>query len=506
MAERDYILEMRNITKSFYGVKALDGVELLVERGEVHALVGENGAGKSTLMNVLSGVFTADSGRIVIDGQEVQIRNPADARKLGIAIVHQEISLVNALSIADNMFLGVEPRKQKFFIDRKTMFKKAQEILDEFGLSISARDKVSTLSIAQQQMVEFAKAVFFDAKILILDEPSASLSDSEVAALFKQIRALKEKGVTFIYISHRLDEIYDLCDHVTIFRDSHYIDSKPVSEIEKSEMIRKMVGREINDMFGSYRRKRETGEVIFEARHLRNKYLKDISFELRKGEILGFAGLVGARRTELMRAIYGVDRLDEGEIYIHGKKVQIKSPRDAIRNKIVLCPEDRKNCGLVLMHSVAFNTTLTVIKEFIHGIHKDKKKEKEIIDTYTNKLRIKMSSPAQKCLYLSGGNQQKVVISKWMATDSEIIIFDEPTRGIDISAKAEIYALIHDMVDQGYSIMMVSSEMPEIINMCNRVVVLSDGVLEGTIDIQKEYPDSLDGLQERIMEYSLGEV
>ncbi len=500
----EHVLEMRHITKSFFGIKALDDVSLCVKPGEVHAIVGENGAGKSTLMKILSGVYQANSGEILVNGSPVKISSPADAKKLGIAIVYQEVSLVDEMTIADNMFLGVEMRRGKVFVDRDAMLERAQKILSDFGLAISASDKVKSLSVAQQQMVEFAKAVFFEAKLFVLDEPTASLSNTEVAALFSQVRKLQEKGVTFIYISHRLDEIYELCDSVTILRDSKLIDEKPVAEITKEEMIRKMVGRDIKDMFSSYRARPQAGEIILEVKHFKNKHLKDISFDLRKGEILGFAGLVGSRRTELMNALYGVDKLDSGEIYIHGKKAVIKTPRDAIRNKIVLCPEDRKNSGLVLIHSVAFNTTLTVLHTFMKGIRTNKQKEKEIVDTYTGKLRIKMSGKEQPCQYLSGGNQQKVVVAKWLARDSEIIIFDEPTRGIDISAKTEIYDLIHNLIDEGYSVIMVSSEMPEIINMCTRIVVLSDGAVSGCIDVRKDFPNGFDGLQEKIMEYSLG--
>lgn len=496
MADHNNYLEMTGICKSFYGVNVLRDVSFGARAGAVHALVGENGAGKSTLMKILGGIYSKDSGVIKIDGKEVDIKNPKDARALKISFVHQEICLAENMSIADNVFLGIEPNRCGW-VAQKIMRQKTREALDALNVQFDEDTIVEKLSVAQKQMVEIAIALCFDAKIVIMDEPTASLTNSEIRHLFEQIRMMKEKGIAIIYISHRLEEIFEIAESVTVLRDGATIDTMLVAKMSKDDIIRKMVGREIDNYYSD---KYFSGsEVILKAKGLRNRYLKDVDFELKKGEVLGVFGLVGAGRTELARAVFGIDRLDKGELFLAGKKIVNKSPIDAIRRGIALVPEDRKLDGLVLGQDVAYNITLTVLNEFIHGVHIDRKREKEIIDTYAGKLSIKMSGTDQLCLNLSGGNQQKVVISKWLAAGSGILILDEPTRGIDVGAKAEIYSLIRSLVAEGLSIIMISSELPEIINMSSRIAVMHEGEMVTIMEREKE-----EFTQENIMHYAIG--
>lgn len=481
--EQEKVLDMKNINISFFDVQVLHDVNFSLKPGEIHALMGENGAGKSTLMKILNGVYKAASGEIYIDGKKAVINSPNDARNYGISFMHQEILMAGNMTIAENIYMGVEP-VSKGFVDMKTMNEKAQEMLDSLGLKLSAKQQVGLLSVAQQQMIEIARALSFHAKIIVMDEPTSSLTNREVEVLFDQIRKLKEQNIAVVYISHKMDEIEAVCDRITVLRDGHYIGTEKIKEVSIDKIVSMMVGREIENMYDS--KPHRGTETMLEVKNLSNDYLKDISFELKRGEILGFAGLVGAGRTELARAIFGIDSIDSGEIWLKGKRISCKTPQDAIRLGIGLVPEDRKRQGLVLMHSVAYNLTLAIVDTFIKGFHVDHKKEQEIIDQYANKLSIKMSSPDQKCLNLSGGNQQKVVISKWLATGADVLILDEPTRGIDVGAKYEIYHLVSELADKGIAVIVISSELPEVINLSSRVVIMHEGRLLNILDKEKE--------------------
>lgn len=481
--EQENVLDMKNINISFFDVQVLHDVNFSLKPGEIHALMGENGAGKSTLMKILNGVYKAASGEIYIDGKKAVINSPNDARDYGISFMHQEILMAGNMTIAENIYMGVEP-VSKGFVDMKAMNEKAQEMLDSLGLKLSAKQQVGFLSVAQQQMIEIARALSFHAKIIVMDEPTSSLTNREVEVLFEQIRTLKEQNIAVVYISHKMDEIEAVCDRITVLRDGHYIGTEKIKEVSIDKIVSMMVGREIENMYDS--KSHRGTETMLEVKHLSNDYLKDVSFELRRGEILGFAGLVGAGRTELARAIFGIDSIDSGEIWLKGKRISCKTPQDAIRLGIGLVPEDRKRQGLVLMHSVAYNLTLAIVDTFIKRFHVDHKKEQEIINQYANKLSIKMSSPDQKCLNLSGGNQQKVVISKWLATGADVLILDEPTRGIDVGAKSEIYHLISELADKGIAVIVISSELPEVINLSSRVAIMHEGRLLNILDKEKE--------------------
>lgn len=499
----NYIVEMNNVVKSFYGVTVLHNVNFRLKAGEVHAIVGENGAGKSTLIKVLTGVYTKDSGSILLNGKEVTVNNARDGRNLSISCIHQELCLVDELTIAQNVYLGLEDRKAKIFLNEKSIRKKTQQLLDEMGLHLQANQKVGGLTVAQKQMVEICRALVLNANVIIMDEPSASLTDREVEALFVQIEKLKKQQKAIVYISHRLDEVMQIADMVSVLRDGHLIETRSTANITQAEMVRLMVGREVENLFGVAKEREMTGEVVLEARNLKNEFLKDVSFQLRKGEILGFSGLVGAGRTEMARAIFGVDKLESGEVYLNGKKVIIHNPRDAIANKLALVPEDRKRQGLVLSRDVAYNLTLTVMKQFIRGIFRNKSVENSIIDQYSKKLSIKMTGVNQICSTLSGGNQQKVVVSKWLATGADVIIFDEPTRGIDVGAKAEIYNLMHELAAEGISIIMISSELPEVIHVSDRIAVMCEGELKAVID-KKDYEEP--ELPSVIGQYAMGGI
>lgn len=496
------LVEMKHIRKSFYGVEVLHDVNFSIKPGEVRGLLGENGAGKSTLMKILNGIYQPTSGEIYVHGEKKNFRIPDDARKCRIAFIHQEIALSPNLTIAQNLYLGNEIRKNRYFTDDDTMLTRAQEVLNSVGLFLNAKTLVEKLSIAQQQLVEIAKALMMDAELIVMDEPTATLSEKEVEYLFKQIDRLKAQGIAIIYISHRLNEILRVSDSLTVLRDGTLIDTKPAAGVTHDDIIHMMVGRKIDNL---YIEEKPVGqEVILEVKNYTNRKIHKVNFTLKKGEILGFAGLVGAGRTELMQAIFGVDPIDEGEIFLEGNKLQIHSPSDAIRCGIALASEDRKQNGLILIQSVAYNITLPVVNSFIKGISVNRKKEKEIVDTYAHKLSIKMSSTKQLCQYLSGGNQQKVVISKWLATHAKVLILDEPTRGIDVGAKAEIYKLMKELADSGISIIMVASELPEIINMSSRIAVMHEGSLIKIMDKDEIDAYDEDQIQERIMYYATG--
>ena len=475
-----YLLEMKGICKSFPGVKALQNVDLQLKAGEVHALLGENGAGKSTLIKVLGGIYHAEEGEIIIDGQKVNIDGVVAARQAGISIVHQELVLVPYMTVAENIFLGREPGT-KMNVDRKKMVEDAQKLLDTYEMNIDANMLVERLTIAQQQMVEIVKAISFNSKILVLDEPTSSISDKEVGFLFDTMRNLTKQGVGIIYISHKMSELAEICDRVTVMRDGQTVGTKVVKETTTDDLIALMVGRELTNYYT--RDYLEPGEVILKCEHISDgKMAKDASFELHKGEIIGFAGLVGAGRSETMKAIFGLTPHATGDIYVKGQKAKIKSPIDALKYGIALVPENRKEEGLYKVQSVRFNSTIEVLGRFIKHLHVDGKKEEDITQKYIDMMKTKTPSQEQIIGNLSGGNQQKVMIGRWLATDPEILILDEPTRGVDVGAKAEIYAIMNELVKQGMSIIMISSELPEIINMSDRIYVMNDGRVTGCLD------------------------
>lgn len=491
------ILKMKDIHKKFPGVYALKNAQLCVAKGEVHALLGENGAGKSTLIKILGGIYRPEQGSIEIEGREVILHGVREARAFGISIIHQELMLIPEMSIADNIFLSEDTGKYGF-INSKQRIKEAQALLDKLEMKLDAKALVSSLSVAHQQIVEILKAIAFQSKIIVMDEPTSSLSDNEVNILFDLIKRLKEEGVAIIYISHRLEELFAITDKITVMRDGQTIDTVETSQINTETLIKMMVGRDLSDYY--VRSEFEKGEVVLSVNNLSKKDLfKDISFELRKGEILGFAGLVGAGRSEIMQAIFGVEPYDGGNIEINGKRVDIKSPIQAIRAGVVLVPESRKEQGLVLKNTVGFNMTLAVLKRFIKGVTVNKKVETAIMDEYKNMLMIKTPSYEQMVSNLSGGNQQKVVVSKWLAAKPDVLILDEPTRGIDVGAKSEMYSIINELSLKGMSIIMVSSEMQEVMAMSDRICVVGEGRIKAVLE-KKDFS------QEKILSHALGGV
>lgn len=487
------LLEMKHIHKRFPGVYALKDVNLELQRGEVHALLGENGAGKSTLIKVLGGIYSADEGEIIIEGRKVSIQGVKDAQENGISIIHQELVLVPYMTVAENIFLGREPMKSGF-VDKKKMNEEAQVLLDAYDMKIRATRLVKDLTIAQQQMVEIVKAISYRSRILVMDEPTSSISDKEVAFLFETMRNLTKKGVGIIYISHKMSELEEICDRVTVLRDGEYVGTKVVKETSKDALIAMMVGRELTNYY--VRDFQEPGEVVLKCEGISDgKLAKDVDFELRKGEIVGFAGLVGAGRSEVMKSIFGLMPKSQGNIYIEGKKVTIKSPVDAIRHGIALVPEDRKLEGLYRVQSVRFNSTIEVLQDFIKGIFVNGEKEREITQNYIDKMATKTPSQEQMIGNLSGGNQQKVLIGRWLATHPKILILDEPTRGVDVGAKSEIYSIMNELVKEGMSIIMISSELPEILGMSDRIYVMAHGKLKGCIGHEE-------ATQEAIMKFA----
>ena len=473
-------MEMKGIHKRFPGVLALNNVNLTVKAGEVHALLGENGAGKSTLIKVLGGIYIAEEGEIFIEGKKVTIDGVKAAQANGIAIIHQELVLVPHMTVAENIFLGREPMSGGF-VDHKKMTDDAQQLLDENRMNIKADALINTLTIAQQQMVEIVKAISFNSKILVMDEPTSSISDKEVEFLFKTMRRLTSQGVGIIYISHKMSELEQICDRVTVMRDGEYVGTKVVKETNKDELIAMMVGRELTNY---YTRDFQTpGDVILKCEHISDgKMAKDASFEVRKGEIVGFAGLVGAGRSEVMKCIFGLTKNYKGEIEIEGQKATIRNPIEAMKYGIALVPENRKAEGLYKVQSVRYNSTIEVLGDFIKGIFVNADKEEEITQKYIDMLSTKTPTQEQLIGNLSGGNQQKVIIGRWLATNPKILILDEPTRGVDVGAKSEIYAIMNELVKQGMSIIMISSELPEIINMSDRVYVMNEGNITGCLD------------------------
>ena len=482
----EYLLEMKGISKSFPGVKALQNVEFQLKAGEIHALLGENGAGKSTLIKVLGGIYIAEEGEILIDGKPVVIDGVHAARENGISIIHQELVLVPHMTVAENIFLGREPMG-KLGVDYRKMASSAQEMLDKFDLGISATDEIFDLSIAQQQMVEIVKAISFNCRILVMDEPTSSISDREVAQLFEIMRNLASQGVGIIYISHKMSELNEVCDRVTVLRDGMYVGTCVVADTPRDELITMMVGRELNQYYT--RDHVKDTPVFFRCEHIddgkkHHKRVNDVSFEVREGEIVGFAGLVGAGRSETMQCIFGLTNTSTGTITLEGKRLNIHSAVDAMKYGIAMVPENRKLEGLYHIQSVSFNTTIEVLQEIIHHLRVNDKREHEITQEFIDKMQTKTPSHEQRVSNLSGGNQQKVMIGRWLATKPKVLILDEPTRGVDVGAKAEIYEIMNELTKQGVAIIMVSSELPEIINMADRVYVMYDGRITGCIDYE----------------------
>ena len=474
----EYILEMKGIRKEFPGVVALDNVSFSVKPGVIHALIGENGAGKSTLMKVLNGVYQANAGEIYINGEKVELNGVKDAQAKGISIIYQEFNLINTLSVAENIFLGRYNGKKT--IAWKELKEKAAALLADLGFNFDVNKEVGKLSTAEKQLVEIAKALSLDAHIIVMDEPTSSLTEKEVDMFFPIIERLKAKGITVIYISHKLDEIYRLCDDVTIMRDGQVTGNAAVQEITRDKIIELMVGRSLDMEYPP--RTAKPGEPILEVKNLcRRQQLKDISFTLHRGEILGFAGLVGAGRTELAEAIFGADPADSGEIILKGESVKVRSTLQAKNLSIGMVTEDRKETGLVLPMDVTENTTITDLKSVSKGIILDKKAEEKVAQKYVDSLKTKTPSLHQKINNLSGGNQQKVALAKWLYSNSDVLILDEPTRGIDVGAKFDIYCLMNELTEQGKAIIMISSELPEVLGMSDRVLVMHGGQIKGEL-------------------------
>ena len=492
----EIILEMKNIDKRFSGVHALKSVNLELRKGEVHALMGENGAGKSTLMKVLCGIYKRDGGDVVLFGKEVNFHNIKDSQEAGIGIIHQELNMMNHLTVAQNIYIGREPMKNGIYIDDKQMEKDAQELFDRIGVNIDPSAILGTLTVGKQQMVEIAKAISRNSKILILDEPTAALTQVEVEELFKIMNDLREKGIGMIYISHRMDEINRISDRITVMRDGEYVGTLITKDTTKDEIVKMMVGRVI---YGDKKEEStvpDDAPVVLEVKNLnRGKEIKDVSFTLRRGEILGFSGLMGAGRTEVARAIYGADKPDSGEIFINGKKVRNKTPEEAVKNGICYLSEDRKRYGLLLDKSVAENSVLSNLNDYIKCGWINDAKIEEAATKENAKLKTKTPSMQQILRNLSGGNQQKVIIARWLLKNSDIFIFDEPTRGIDIGAKSEMYTLMEELASQGKSVIMISSELAEIQRLSDRVIVMCEGRITGELDIK-------DATQEKIMAYA----
>ncbi|MEN9293973.1 MAG: hypothetical protein RIT31_738 [Actinomycetota bacterium] len=486
---------MENISKRYPGVLALDNARFELKSGEVHALVGENGAGKSTLVKILSGIATADSGKIFLDGQEIKLDGPRSAQDKGISIIHQELNLMPDLTIAQNIFIGREPRKLKFILNDGGLVKEAEKLFNQLNLKIDPNRKVQGLSIANQQMVEIVKALSFNSKVLIMDEPTAALTTNEIDELFRIIRGLRDKGVGIVHISHRLEELKQISDRITVMRDGKYIETLATKDATVDKIISLMVGRTIFQE-APHIPNSEKQPVVLEVKNLNNgRFVRDVSFKLRKGEILGFAGLVGAGRTEVLRTIFGADRLISGEVFINGKLVKITKPQDAVKHGLGYLSEDRKQLALALGLDIESNTVMGVFRKFARfGFTREKKIEVAAQKQVKN-LSIRTPSTKQLVGNLSGGNQQKVAIGKWLTADSEIIIFDEPTRGIDVGAKSEIYKLMNDLIDQGKSIIMISSELPEILRMSHRIIVMCEGRVTGELS-------NKDANQESIMAYA----
>ncbi|MFD0693713.1 sugar ABC transporter ATP-binding protein [Paenibacillus sp. GCM10027628] len=490
---KEYILELDHISKQFPGVKALDNIQLKIRKGSVHALMGENGAGKSTLMKIIFGIYTPDSGTITFKGKEIKLSGSKDALSKGISMIHQELTPIPQMSVAENVFLGRELTGPTGLIDKKKMIEETRKLLNQLNIDIDPKTKMINLSIANIQMVEIAAAISHNADLIIMDEPTSAITDKEVDQLFEIINSLKQNGVSVIYISHKMDEIFRICDEITVFRDGQYVGTNLASETNQETLIRMMVGREIKQVF--HKEEAEIGEVALSVTNLsRSGKFQNISFEVRKGEILGIAGLMGAGRTEVIESIFGIFPPDSGEIHVNGRKVAIKSPRDAIKHKIGLLTEDRKITGAFLPLTIRENMIVSSIDEFINkmGLLKENL-IKEMCNLFVERLSIKTPSLDQKIENLSGGNQQKVLLARWLLSNPDILILDEPTRGVDVGAKSEIHKLMSRLAQTGKAIIMISSELPEVLGMSDRVMVMHEGKKKGELT-------RAEANQEKIME------
>lgn len=489
-------IEMRGIDKSFGGNAVLKNAGFLLEGGEIHALMGENGAGKSTLMKILTGVYTKDAGTVIVDGQEVCYKNPQEAEKAGIVFIHQELNVLFDLTVEENMFLGKEIHNRFGVCDKKAMRAQVKQILDKLGVKIEPGEVMSHLSVGQQQMIEIAKALMVDAKVIIMDEPTAALTQSETEVLFKVVKSLREKGVSIVYISHRMEEIFELCDRITILRDGSYIATKAIKDTDMNDVVKMMIGREIGERYPQ--RDCKIGDVMLDVQNLTCPgVFEKVSFQVRAGEVLGVSGLMGAGRTEIMQAILGNMPHVTGKIVLDGKEIQNKSPQQAMKNGIGFITEDRKVEGLMLEESIMKNISMANLGRISrHGVI-DRKAEQDLVKRGIEELHIKCFGPQHECDNLSGGNQQKVVFAKWIYTEPKVLILDEPTRGVDIGAKKEIYNIINDLAAKGVAIIMVSSELPEVLGMSDRIMVVREGMVRGVLS--KEEAD-----QENIMILATG--
>ncbi|GGB40405.1 sugar ABC transporter ATP-binding protein [Fictibacillus barbaricus] len=489
-------IQMNDIYKAFGSNQVLTGVHFDLQEGEVHALMGENGAGKSTMMNILTGLHKRDSGTIVIDGQERYFENPKEAEQNGIAFIHQELNVWPDMTVLDNLFIGKELRSKFGLLKSKEMKALAKRQFERLAVSIPLEKEAGRCSVGEQQMIEIAKALMTDAKVIIMDEPTAALTEREIEKLFEVINALRKEGVSIVYISHRMEEIFAICDRITVMRDGKTVDTKTITETNFDEVVRKMVGRELTDRYPE--RNPNIGETVLEVKNATIQGVFDsVNFSVKSGEIVGVAGLMGAGRTEIMRALFGLDKLDSGEIWVGGRKASIKNPYEAVKLGIGFITEDRKNEGLVLDFSIRENMALPNLTSFSKKGVIDYKTEKDFVDLLIKRLRIKTESGETNAKNLSGGNQQKVVIAKWVGIGPKVLILDEPTRGVDVGAKREIYQLMNELTDRGVAIIMVSSELPEVLGMSDRILVVHEGRISG--ELQKS-----DATQEKIMTYATG--
>ncbi|HEL0696491.1 sugar ABC transporter ATP-binding protein [Streptococcus equi] len=488
-------IEMTAISKSFGSNKVLEKIDLVLHSGQVHALMGENGAGKSTLMNILTGLFPASSGTIVIDGVEKQFSNPQEAEAFGISFIHQEMNTWPDMTVLDNLFLGREIKGTFGLLDQKAMKEKAKRAFDRLGISIPLDLPIGSLSVGQQQMIEIAKSLLSEVSLLVMDEPTAALTDRETESLFQMIASLKKEGVGIVYISHRMEEIFRVTDLITVMRDGIVVDTKPTAETNPAELVKKMVGRDIDDYYPA--KAAELGELVFEVENLSGECFKDISFQVRRGEILGFSGLMGAGRTEVMRAIFGLDKRTAGRIRLNGQDIQVTNPVQAIRAGIGFLTEDRKEEGLILDFSIKDNMTLPSHKDFSKNGFFDDKTSRDFVQKMIDRLRIKSGRPEMVVGNLSGGNQQKVVLAKWIGIAPKVLILDEPTRGVDVGAKREIYQLMNELAERGVPILLVSSDLPEVLGVSDRIVVMHEGRITGELSRGE-------ATQEKVMQLATG--
>ena len=482
----EHELLLKNISKSFSGVQALKDITFQAKSGEIVALLGENGAGKSTLLKIMSGVYFQDAGEIYLDGQQMHFTSPLDAIRSGINIIYQERQLVYDLTVMENVYMENIPAKNGF-VDYKNANARTQALIDMFGLPFKATDKVSSLNVAHQQMVEIIKAVRRKCPVIAFDEPTAPLTDSEIEGLYKIIRKLREEGKIILYVSHRLQELFDLTDRVVVMKDGVHVTTVHTSEVTSQDLVRYMVGRDLGDIYDRLDRCTKIGETLLEVKNLNNKWLKDVSFSLHEGEVLGFAGLIGAGRTETMRAIFGVDKLDSGQILIGGREVSIRSPKEAMKYGIGLCPEDRKHQGLVLGMNVRENISMSVLPSVVKNHFLNRQLEEELADKVIKRFSIKTPTSGKVVKALSGGNQQKVILGRWISTNPKILILDEPTKGIDVGAKAEIYQTVHDLAKAGIGVIFISSELTEVINVCENIVVMYEGRITAQLNREKDH-------------------